>query len=528
MQRDQKHGADPHPSPGRERSGGDPRRRLIPAAPFGLAAILMVVAFVSSDDAVLRAVIYDTVATASVAAILAGIAIHRPVRWAPWLLVALGLSCWVAGDLLWDYAKLVLDINPFPWWSDVAYLIGYPVFAIGFLRLVRSPGRAVGAAAIDTVIVAIGFTLALCVFLILPALTDPEATGLERLVATLYPVGDVLLLTVIARLVASLPNMTATIRLLIVGLVLQVVADTLFAQTYVDLTASGTALETIWICGYISFGAAALLPSMARTPNSAEPGPDVSWTRLALLLAASLFPPAILLVEWAAGLPIDAPLIAVASAAMFSLVVVRIAGLVRVLRVTVADREMLASELRHLALHDRLTGLPNRSAFADRLDHALAQRRRDALVGVIYLDLDNFKLVNDDHGHATGDAFLKIVADRIVGVVRAGDTAARLGGDEFALVVDGVDDAGVIHEIASRLRTAVEQPISLGEVTFLPRASVGLTVGSPGRDSPDQLLREADVAMYAEKRERLATSITSQPGVAWPSGGPGVAARAAS
>jgi diguanylate cyclase len=489
---------------GRSAPGANARRRRVPAALFLVVGAVAALAYATSDDAVERAFLYDGSGLATVGAILAGIAINRPARRGPWKFVALAVACWVAGDILWDYAKLVLEIEPFPWWSDAPYLVGYPILGLAFLRLVLPSGRRNSTAAlIDTAIVVVGFALAFWVFLVLPALTDPEASGLERFVACLYPIGDVMLLMVIARVGASLTGVTTAIRFLLAGVVLQVVADALFAQSYVDLTGSGPALECIWICSYIAFGTAALHPSMAWRSSPVERGADASRMRLALLMAAAMLSPAILVVEWAAELPIEAPTIAVASALVFALVVLRMAGLVRVLRVTVEDREMLASELRHLALHDMLTGLPNRTVFADRLDHALVQRRKGTDVGVIYLDLDAFKVVNDDHGHAVGDALLKIVAGRIAAAVRAGDTAARLGGDEFAVIVEGVADPAVVGEIADRIRATVEEPVSLGEVTLVPRASVGLTVGTPGRNGPDELLRQADVAMYVEKRQRL-------------------------
>jgi diguanylate cyclase (GGDEF)-like protein len=490
---------------GRSAPGADARRRRVPAVLFLVVGAVAVLAYATSDDVVERAFLYDGSGLVTVGAILVGIAINRPARQAPWLFIALAVACWVAGDILWDYAKLVLEIEPFPWWSDVPYLVGYPILALAFLRVVMPSGRRNSTPAlIDTAIVVVGFALAFWVFLVMPALTDPEASGLERLVACLYPIGDVMLLMVIIRVGASLTGVSMAIRFLLAGVVLQVVADAVFAQTYVDLTGSYVpALECMWICGYIAFGSAALHPSMAQRSSPVEPGSDASRMRLALLLVAAMLSPAILVVEWAAGLTIEAPTIAVASAVVFALVVLRIAGLVRALRVTVEDREMLASELRHLALHDMLTGLPNRTVFADRLDHALVQRRKGTDVGVIYLDLDNFKIVNDSHGHAVGDALLKIVAGRIAAAVRAGDTAARLGGDEFAVIVEGVADPGVVGEIANRIRATVEEPVSIGEVRLVPRASVGLTVGTPGRDGPDELLREADMAMYAEKRQRL-------------------------
>jgi hypothetical protein len=93
---------------------------------FLVIGVIAVLAFATSDDVMVRALLYDGSGLATVGAILAGIAINRPARRAPWLFIALAVACWVAGDILWDYAKLVLEIEPFPWWSDVPYLVGYP------------------------------------------------------------------------------------------------------------------------------------------------------------------------------------------------------------------------------------------------------------------------------------------------------------------------------------------------------------------------------------------------------------------
>lgn len=155
------------------------------------------------------------------------------------------------------------------------------------------------------------------------------------------------------------------------------------------------------------------------------------------------------------------------------------------------------------ALRDPLTGLANRALFHDRLTHAMQLHQRDnQSVAVLSLDLDDFKMVNDNLGHPAGDALLVLAAERILGCVRASDTVARLGGDEFAVLLEGrADDSQLV---AHRVVQAFEAPFLLDGHDLLVRPSVGLAVAADkGSDaSPDALLKQADVAMYSAKRSR--------------------------
>lgn len=152
--------------------------------------------------------------------------------------------------------------------------------------------------------------------------------------------------------------------------------------------------------------------------------------------------------------------------------------------------------IRHEALHDPLTGLPNRTLLRDRLEHALAHSwRTGRATGVLFIDLDYFKQVNDTHGHATGDAVLIEVGGRLVGAVRPSDTVARLGGDEFVVVCEGVDERLVLV-VGGRLHAAVCSPLALDGVEHLLSASIGVALGL---DDPDALLDRADTAVYRAK-----------------------------
>ncbi|MGY1619877.1 putative bifunctional diguanylate cyclase/phosphodiesterase [Geodermatophilus sp. SYSU D00691] len=159
-----------------------------------------------------------------------------------------------------------------------------------------------------------------------------------------------------------------------------------------------------------------------------------------------------------------------------------------------------ADELARLALHDPLTGLANRALMRDRLEHALAARRVPRRDAVLLLDLDDFKSVNDVFGHGAGDAVLTEVARRLQACVRPDDTVARLGGDEFVVLMEDVDGRGDASAVAERLLSAIGRPVPWGAERFEVGCSIGITLtGTLDRRGPDELLRDADIAMYAAK-----------------------------
>ena len=166
----------------------------------------------------------------------------------------------------------------------------------------------------------------------------------------------------------------------------------------------------------------------------------------------------------------------------------------------VTARKTLEEELRHQAFHDSLTGLANRALFVDRLEHALARTRRGtAPLAVLFLDLDDFKNINDSLGHGEGDALLKGVAERLTGALRGGDTIARMGGDEFAILVEDPPDANAPLEVAARLLSTLQQPFDQAGKELFMHASIGVAVAGGARATAEELLRNADVSMYTAK-----------------------------
>jgi diguanylate cyclase (GGDEF)-like protein len=165
-------------------------------------------------------------------------------------------------------------------------------------------------------------------------------------------------------------------------------------------------------------------------------------------------------------------------------------------RVTLAESEARAT---HQALHDPLTGLANRSLLFDRLNHALARAERArSRVGVLFLDLDDFKTINDSLGHSAGDELLTEVAHRLTLVLRGSDVAARLGGDEFVVACEDLVDSEEICSVADRVLAELQREVQVGGRGITVSASIGVAVSRPG-SSADDLLRDADAAMYRAK-----------------------------
>ena len=169
----------------------------------------------------------------------------------------------------------------------------------------------------------------------------------------------------------------------------------------------------------------------------------------------------------------------------------------------VGERKRLEARLQHDALHDALTGLPNRALFLDRLSVAFTRRSRSRGLncGVLFLDLDRFKEINDTLGHAAGDALLVAVAERLRGALRPQDTAARLGGDEFAILVENILSVSGIEIVASRVLEAMGREFEVCGHTIHASASIGVAISGPDHAVPELLIRDADFAMYRAKQD---------------------------
>lgn len=168
----------------------------------------------------------------------------------------------------------------------------------------------------------------------------------------------------------------------------------------------------------------------------------------------------------------------------------------------ITNRKRAEEELVWQAIHDPLTGLPNRTLFQERLERALRRsKRQGASVALLCIDLDGFKLVNDSHGHQIGDELLKTIGQRLVDHVRPGDTIARLGGDEFIVLCEHIDTPATVASLADRINDLLREPITILGQQLFATASIGLAIGHGTTHSADDLLRNADAAMYQAKEQ---------------------------
>jgi diguanylate cyclase (GGDEF)-like protein len=176
----------------------------------------------------------------------------------------------------------------------------------------------------------------------------------------------------------------------------------------------------------------------------------------------------------------------------------------------ITERKQLEDRLRHGALYDGLTDLPNRVLFVDRLTAAAKHFKRypDKAFAVLFLDLDGFKDVNDSLGHGAGDLLLARVAERLRGQLRATDTAARIGGDEFAVLLTDLDDLDMVPTIVERIHSALAVPHDIEGHRVVVTASIGIATSGGGHLAPEELLRHSDLAMYRAKTARRGTSAT--------------------
>jgi diguanylate cyclase (GGDEF)-like protein/PAS domain S-box-containing protein len=280
-------------------------------------------------------VFWPAIGLSGAAAIVVGIVRHRPRHKGPWVLVALAVVAFAVGDGYYEVLNDVLHVpNPFPCLADIFYLAMYPLIAAGLLLFIRyRNGRGDRGSLLDALTLTAGVGLLCWISLIVPYVRDHELSLIEKAVSIAYPLGDVLIIATLARLLAGGGIRTFAVSLLGVGTAGLLVSDVLYGLIQLDGGWHyGTPVDLGWVVFYTAWGAAALHPSMSRlTEPVPAPVHEVSLKRLGLLTAASLIAPVVLLVEATTGeadMVSDAPVIAVSSAVMFLLVLSRLSGVV--------------------------------------------------------------------------------------------------------------------------------------------------------------------------------------------------------
>jgi diguanylate cyclase len=446
-----------------------------------------------------------------VAALIAGIACLAAARRASgagrraWALMAGWGLCWAVGEAVWSWYELIRNVpTPFPSLADAGYLDAIPFALVAVLSFPGAAAR--GRARLRLVLDGLTIASALLSVSWATVLGTVYAQGgdsrLAEVLSLAYPISDVAIGTMVLVLaMRTARGGQSTLILLSCGLGLTAVSDSGFAY----LTANGTFgtgnwIDTGWVAGFLLVGLAALRSFRRPVVPATERG------ALRTHLYLPYIPVAVALV-----LAVDEEFhhgnlgrfLFIAMLVLIVVVVLRqvltLSDNTELIR-RLSDRER---QLEYQASHDPLTDLANRARFHERVTRALevpSPWRQPSSVAVLFIDLDDFKDVNDRLGHQVGDQLLAAVADRLRRCVRPSDVPARLGGDEFAVLVTEVRSTQELMAVAERILDALRAPVVLaGQCLVSPQGSIGVAIAETPQIGADELLRRADVAMYAAK-----------------------------
>lgn len=463
---------------------------------FAAAGVLGVAACFVVPAGTMRTVGYLLVGLSSVVAIGVGVRAHRPDGRAAWYLLAAGLTAWTAADVLYNIYDL-LGISPFPSVADVFYLGGYWFLTLGLAVMVRHRKTTRDTErAIDSAIVAAALGLLSWVVLSGPVTRAPDQSTLELLVGLAYPVCDIVLFALLVRLLGQSGERRPAFCLLSAAVGLTLVGDYAFAILSLKADFEVGYVDVLFLLSYVLWGTAALHPSMATlTQPGTVGGTPYTRRRLGVLGVAILAAPAALGTQLLLGLRPDIAATTIASTVLFALVVARMDAAIRAVTSSTRQRDQLADHLAHQSSHDQLTQVTNRARVIELIEAALHRARRGhTLVGLLYVDLDGFKRVNDAFGHRVGDDVLREVATRVTAHVRTGDTVGRLAGDEFVVLVEPLRSQSALLQLAERLVAALAEPMHVAGRVIVSSASVGVAVNRDGDTDAGALLHAADVA----------------------------------
>lgn len=471
-----------------------------------------------------------------------------------WLLLASHLLDLIA-DSLWVYYEVVLHIDPFPSLADLFYIASYPVYLAGILMLVEKGGsrtRQVNTW-LDAILVFASSFLFLWVLLLHPLLQSMTAEpSLNQMLNMAYPIGDLLLIIALLVLIYKRSPDTPSTPLLFLAasLLVQIVSDLFFSyQSITDSYISGGWVDIGWVVSYALLGTAAYYQATQKPATIQRPIVDSFW-RKALLSYRDLLPYVIAIaallfaqISYSSGLYNTRPFLLVNAWIIALLVFTRQylslrennqlnqnlqSALLEVkesaaaekqlntrLLMEIRQRKKYQKQLQHSALHDPLTGLPNRTLFLDRLEHALAYARRhsDYFFAVFFIDLDHFKQVNDHFGHACGDEALTLLAQKLQKALRHSDTLARLGGDEFAVLVEDSPTEESLRLVADRILEGACMTFKKNSKTISISASIGLVCNCRGYQNVIEILNDADTAMYRAKVDSNENLVVFEPGM---------------
>jgi diguanylate cyclase (GGDEF)-like protein len=408
-----------------------------------------------------------------------------------WAALTLGLFGWIVGELAATYFGYALLAQPS--FVDVVFLLLPVLVCLVWAFCAPVGGRLGGIRPLLDGLLVAGALFVICwVLLLKDIFAESHSSHLAIAVSLAYPSADLVMITMglVVMTVTPAP-LRWTLGTVIVGLIIMAIAGCVLVSLHLHGLMSSIAVVIGWAIGLFLIGVGALTGIGQPDPR---PTLDPQNSRWMSWLPYVPMPFAIVLGVAQLWSTTDRPVLVAG-------VMLMAAALARQVTVLVDNRGLRAT-VAEQALRDPLTGLANRLLFSDRLTHAIRLRKRDGReVAVLSLDLDDFKLVNDNLGHPSGDALLKAVADRLLSIVPMGDALARLGGDEFAILIE--EGSLPAEELAQRVVEIFDKPFFLdGEEVYM-HPSVGLATtasDADGRTSADELSKRADLARHTAKR----------------------------
>ncbi|MCW6010912.1 EAL domain-containing protein [Micromonospora sp. CPCC 205371] len=451
-------------------------------------------------------------------------------------LMAFGMGGWAFGQIIWSWYQIFSTEHlPSPSLADFGYL-SLPVFALlALLSIAASVPRPAAASPQsrhrDRAVLVLDGLIVVASLLVLSwatVLGKVVEAGAETrgafAVAIAHPITDLVLTAIVVLMFSTRPVPRAyrpQLSLLGLGLVALSLSDCVYAY----LVATGAeSMSPLANTGFIAGPALIALAGAAtvdRQPPEPVPAPRrrSDWVHLLVPYVPVIATGLLVVIRAFSGHTLSSVEIYVGWLGLGLVVARQMVTLVEntALLARVSEGQQ---RLAYQAFHDPLTGLANRALFRERLQHAVDRHRLHGQpVALLFVDLDDFKLVNDGLGHAAGDRLLRAVGDRLQGCVRRDDVVARLGGDEFAILLDG--DPTVPERVGERIIAALSEPFTVDAHTVRVSGSVGVVVPDAGEMlTPDSLLRRADAAMYAGKRRGKGLLVRYEAGVSDGSGDP--------
>jgi diguanylate cyclase (GGDEF)-like protein len=453
-------------------------------------------------DAVVKLVV-ATLATAS--CVVFGRRATPQVRLA-WMWIGTFAAVWAVGAAVLTWYEFARNgVVPFPSPADAGFLAALPIAAIGVMLFSSAP-VSLARMLLDGAIVAGSLLIVSWSTALGTVYHSGSGSVFSQAIGLAYPISDVIVATVGVSVLAQGRSRQRVAPVLVVaGLLCLTVADS--SLTYVSQLASfryDLLVDAGRVAGFILIALAPLWPPKGTTTRDEVDGPSPWQVALPyLFLAIAIFAAALKdtqsghldLFDAIAGLCVIAAVLT-----RLVLTLVENLRLTSQMRYAVTTLRANQVELVHYALHDSLTGLPNRVLFGDRIEHALARRSSPtSRVAVMLCDLDSFKDVNDTLGHPSGDEVLIAAADRLSSCVRPADTVARIGGDEFAILIDDASGIDEVASVAGRVCSAMRTPFTVAGRDFIVQVSVGIAMANQYDTRSEKLLQDADVALYATK-----------------------------